>query len=70
MSNTQYDHTFAGIGGHHENGCGSWVTTYEVAPISSYCAVIRGYGNDNVYAQQGAYRGDCRTNFVWKEVDM
>lgn len=70
LSNKLYDHTFAGLGGHHENGCGSWKTTYEAAPISSYCALIRGYGNDNNYVDIGGFDGGCRTSFKWVPIDI
>lgn len=69
VSNSNYGHTFAGIGGWHEHGVGSWHTYYESAPISSYCSIIRGYGSDNNYKGSGAYGGSCRQDFAWVKVD-
>lgn len=74
LTNNDYSHTFAGIGGHHENGVGSWLTHYEYAPISSYCNFVRGYGNDNNYAGypgQAWSNSGCRaSNYGWVNADV
>merc|ERR1712146_142363 len=65
LSNNNYGHTFAGMGGHHEHGAGSWITHYEMAPISPYCSLRRGYGNSRVYGRGDAYMSSCRYSFTW-----
>jgi hypothetical protein len=73
FDNKNRGHTFAAIGGEHHHGLGSWITTYEAAPITSYCAVARAYGNTNVYETAGGLEANCRNenpNFQWKAVDF
>ncbi|GMV41572.1 MAG: hypothetical protein AMXMBFR64_32880 [Myxococcales bacterium] len=48
LTNTEYGHTFDGLGGRHEYG--GWGTLYESAPISSYCDIRNLYGGDSNYA--------------------
>lgn len=50
LSNADYSHTFAGLGGKHQNGTGSYGTLYESAPISAYCDIVSGYGNGANYS--------------------
>eukprot|EP00039_Didymoeca_costata_P013371 m.202544 g.202544 ORF g.202544 m.202544 type:complete len:537 (-) comp15751_c0_seq8:4566-6176(-) len=74
-SNGQYAHTFAGIGGWHEHGCGSYRTKYEAAPISPYCSMTNGYGSRNVVTDGVAYNGGCigfaeGVSFHWINVDF
>jgi len=37
-------HWFGGLGGHHEQGVGSWSSNYESAPNSGYCQLRNIYG--------------------------
>ena len=55
LTNNAYSHTLAGIGGHHENGKGSYVTKYEASPIFAYCDATRMYGSGEVYTASGAH---------------
>lgn len=73
LTNNHYGHTFAGIGGWHEHGLGSYRTKYEAAPITSYCESRVAYGNWNVFTDGAAY---CIRNsgsfdgFAWHNVDF
>ena len=49
LSNNDYAHTYAGLGGHHEEGLGGWAALYESAPISAYCDLRSAYGNASNY---------------------
>lgn len=73
-------HTFAGIGGRHEQACGQWAISFEAAPITTYCNLVRGYGSstNNGYRFGAEYGGgtvdplgsSCRaSNFAWVAVD-
>jgi hypothetical protein len=74
-SNSDYAHTFAGLGGRHIEG--SWGADYESAPISAYCAIENGYGGTAQATNNGqsnyVYQNDCITDngatFVWLPVD-
>jgi len=72
LTNGAYAHTFAGIGGHHEQGKGAWVTDYEAAPISSYCNIDRGYGGiKNCEGKCEAFSAGCKdATFAWQDVSF
>jgi hypothetical protein len=72
LSNSNYPHTFAGLGGHHYQG-NDWYTYYEAAPITSYCSAVRGYGSNAVMTgnvEQSGYRNSCRWSFSWVKTDF
>lgn len=73
LTNGTYSHTFAGLGGRHQNGLGDYGTKFESAPISAYCDLRNGYGTDsNATSFQGSYpySGSCRNAaFTWIPVD-
>lgn len=63
-----YPHSYAGVGGWHEQGHGSWNTYYESAPISSYCGITRSYGNDANFLsrERGSNQNSCKAgNFKY-----
>ena len=45
-NNYTYQHTFTGLGYHHERPAGSYITDAEYAPISAYCDLMSRYGTD------------------------
>ena len=74
LTNNEYPHTFAGIGGRHVNsGYGS---LYESSPIFSYCDGTSLYGGDSNYAPHPSYgtvatAPGCRNgSFAWLPVDF
>ncbi len=81
LSNTEYAHTYAGLGGQHTNA--TWGLSYESAPITPYCSTTNGYGDaarygsGNYRARAGLsfpYQADCLgttegTIFEWLPVD-
>eukprot|EP00051_Salpingoeca_urceolata_P027427 m.481439 g.481439 ORF g.481439 m.481439 type:complete len:851 (+) comp22172_c0_seq1:154-2706(+) len=69
LTNNDYAHTFAGIGGRHEQGCGSYVTNFEFAPITAYCAAVRGYGGSSG-TSGGALASSCLGAWQWVDVSM
>ena len=48
LENSDYAHTYAGIGGRHEHGIGSWCTRYDASPIAPYCSMTDYYGTDHL----------------------
>ncbi len=73
LTNNDYAHTFAGLGGRHQQGIGSYGTKYEAAPISAYCELRNGYGNgSNMISIHASYpySGSCRNgSFSWIPAD-
>jgi UDP-3-O-[3-hydroxymyristoyl] glucosamine N-acyltransferase len=73
LTNTNYSHTFAGLGGRHQNGIGSYGTRYEAAPISAYCDLRNGYGNGtNMISAHASYpySSSCKNAaFSWIPAD-
>ncbi len=82
LSNGQYGHTYAGLGGAHRHG--GWGLDFESAPISPYCSITNGYGSENRYAvgnyrsiggHSFPYQGGCRgpdegVVFEWRPADF
>jgi len=65
--NAQYGHTFAGIGGTHENS--GWKGDFAMAPISPYCDNPQSYGDRTTGVNMTEYSGwnypystTCTTN--------
>ena len=73
LSNGDYGHTYAGLGGHHEHGLGSYINRYESAPISAYCDIRSAYGNDGNYESlSGSFpiSSSCRNGaFAFVDID-
>jgi len=68
LTNNDYGHTLAGLGGHHENGIGSWETYYEAAPIVAYCGRFDGYGGSNNYFGPHPAWTRCGMRGSWLDV--
>ena len=56
-SNSDYNHTFAGLGGFHDEG--GYGLHYESAPISAYCDLKSAYGNSSNYLEVGSGDALC-----------
>ncbi len=81
LTNNDYGHTYAGLGGYHINS--GWGLYYESAPISPYCSITNGYGEEDSYSLGNygpisgysfPYSSNCRgtaegTVFIWLPID-
>ncbi len=82
LTNYDYPHTFAGLGGYHINN--GWGLYYESAPITPYCSTTNGYGEEATYTKGNyksmsgysfPYQSNCRgtvegTVFIWLPIDV